>query len=189
MFLKKGRKYGRPRLSLTHGTVPQEGMNEDLFKTYDQAISTIYQHAKARNEVLGNGATYRGRRQGHKFGRMYAAGFRPGYDRIVKCDATDGVIQMLWNSQIHHQTTASKTFNAQNERIPAGSAEITRFACSCQISQALVNRLNTVQSLQSMMSESEWISYQASVLTGYKEQAHQKMKALAIKYGIWQEDF
>ncbi|EGG11473.1 uncharacterized protein MELLADRAFT_91027 [Melampsora larici-populina 98AG31] len=112
LFLKKGRKFGRPRLSLSHGTVVcldvdtselllvvrfverQEGINDELFRSYNHSISTVYQHAKARNEVLGNFATYRGRRQGNKFGRMYAAGFRPGYDHIVKGG------HYTWNAEV-----------------------------------------------------------------------------------------
>ncbi|EGG01036.1 uncharacterized protein MELLADRAFT_92771 [Melampsora larici-populina 98AG31] len=347
LFLKKGRHFGKPRLSLSYGTVvcldadtlelllvvqfvePTE-MEDSVFKSYNHSISTIYQHAKARNEVKGNAATYRGRRKGRKFGRMYAAGFRPGYDHEVKggqytwneetasdlqkmeedlkrqgnlpaiesffaerfsslslfafesnatlaaqsnapswanesfyvspnskvfgsnivvtcdefvnkkhkdrdsskyafglfslvdratgklyqrgltaprgdtlgarfilddynvdvnLDASDGVIEMLWNSQIHHRTSASKTYDVDHKQISVETAEITRFGCSCQISQALVNRLDKVKALRSTMSEEDWDTYQASVLTGYKEQAHKKMKALAIKYGIWQNDF
>ncbi|EGG00995.1 uncharacterized protein MELLADRAFT_92839 [Melampsora larici-populina 98AG31] len=347
LFLKKGRVFGKPRLSLEYGTVvcldadtcdlllvvrfvERNNASDAVFDSYNHSISTIYQHAKARNEVKTNGATYRGRRSSRKFGRMYAAGFRPGYDPEVKgghytwnqatsadlrkmeadlkrqgnlpeiesfmaerfsglslhafesnasiaartnapswasesfyvspnakvfgsnivvtCDqfvnkkhkdkdcskyvfglfglvdrasgrlyqrgktaprgtimggrfvlndynvdvnleASDGVIEMIWNSQVHHQTTASKTFNADAMQVAPEDAEITRFGCACQISQALVNRLDNVKALRSEMSEEDWVTHQSSVLTGYKEQAHKKMKALALKLGIWQDDF
>ncbi|EGF97881.1 uncharacterized protein MELLADRAFT_69697 [Melampsora larici-populina 98AG31] len=104
-------------------------------------------------------------------------------------DASDSVIEMLWNSQVHHHTTPSKTYNARGVQVGPAQAEITRFACSCQISQALVNRIDKVKSLQSEMGEDVWVVYQSAVLTGYKEQAHKKMKTLALKLGIWKDDF
>ena len=102
LFFRKGRHFGKPRFSLNYGTIvcldfdtsellmvvrflEKEKEDEDnIFKSYNHSISTIYQHAKARGEVKINGATYRGRRLGRRFGRMFAAGFRPGYDAEVK---------------------------------------------------------------------------------------------------------
>lgn len=101
LFFKKGRHYGRPRLLLSFGTVVCLGadtyellcvvrfinhssMNEDYHNQLDHAISTVYPHARARGEVKINGATHWGKRIGHKFGRMFAAGFCPGYDPVVK---------------------------------------------------------------------------------------------------------
>ncbi|EGG03965.1 uncharacterized protein MELLADRAFT_108897 [Melampsora larici-populina 98AG31] len=107
----------------------------------------------------------------------------------VDLDASDGIVEMLWNSQVHHPTTASKTYNADGERVEPESAEITRFGCSCQIAQSLVHRLEKVKIDQQGMSEREAEAYQARVLTGYAEQAHLKMKHLAIKLGIWRNDF
>ncbi|EGG08672.1 uncharacterized protein MELLADRAFT_61756 [Melampsora larici-populina 98AG31] len=275
LFFRKGRSYGKPRFSLTYGTVvcldydtselllvvrfvEKGSVSEEIYNAYNHSISTIYQHAKARGEVKNNGATYRARRLGRKYGRMFAAGFRPGYDTEVKgghytwnattandlwkmeadlkrqgnlpaiesffaerfsglslyafesnaalasrtnapswasesfyvdLDSSDGVVEMLWNSQVHHHTSRSKTYNALKEQVQPESAEITRFGCSCQISQALVNRLEKVKIQQEAMSESEGQAYQARVLTGYAEQAHLKMKKLAIKLGIWRNDF
>ncbi|EGG01581.1 uncharacterized protein MELLADRAFT_92051 [Melampsora larici-populina 98AG31] len=347
LFFKKGRRFGQARLSLSYGTVvcldldtselllvvqfvEKDERNQELFQQYNHSISTVYQHAKARGEIKINAATYRARRQGRKFGRMHAAGFRPGYepdvkggqytwnaataadlykmeadlkrqdnlpqmesffaerfsglslsafesnatiaarvqapswgnqsfyvspnakvfglnitvtfdefankkhkdrdaskyafgffgliDRItgdlyqrgstapqgdtigsrfvlddynfdVNLDACDGVIEMVWNSQVNHHTTPSRTYNASRAQVSPEQAEITRFACSCQISQALVDRIDKVRSLRAEMCEEDWINYQASVLTGYKEQAHKKMKALALKLGIWRDDF
>ncbi|EGG04937.1 uncharacterized protein MELLADRAFT_107956 [Melampsora larici-populina 98AG31] len=54
---------------------------------------------------------------------------------------------------------------------------------------ALVDRIDKVRCLCAEMGEEDWISYKSSVLTGYKEQAHKKMKALAVKLGIWRDDF
>lgn len=100
LFFRKGRHYGKPRFTLTYGTVVcldidtselllvvrfvEKECVEKNYETYNHSISTIYQHAKARGEVKNNGATYRVRRMGRKFGRMFAAGFRPGYDAEVK---------------------------------------------------------------------------------------------------------
>lgn len=111
------------------------------------------------------------------------------YNFDINLDATDGIIEMLWNSQAHHHTTPSRTYDSNSKQIPPQEAEITRFACSTQIAQGLVNRLDKVKSMRSEMSDEAWLDYTSTVLTGYKEQAHKKMKALALKLGIWQQDF
>ncbi|EGG00875.1 uncharacterized protein MELLADRAFT_92935 [Melampsora larici-populina 98AG31] len=101
LFFKKGRRFSKPRLSLSYGTVvcldqdtfelllvvrfvEKADGTPGLFESYDHSISTVYWHARARGEIKTNAATYRGRRPGRKFGRMHAAGFCPGYDAKVK---------------------------------------------------------------------------------------------------------
>ena len=143
-----------------------------LFSLVDRATGELYQRGLTAP---------RGNTLGARF-------ILDDYNVDVNLDASDGIIEILWNSQIHHRTSASKTYDVDHKEISVETAEITRFGCSCQISQALVNRLDKVKALRSTMSEEDWNTYQASVLTGYKEQAHKKMKALAIKYQIWQDD-
>ncbi|EGG05857.1 uncharacterized protein MELLADRAFT_87712 [Melampsora larici-populina 98AG31] len=58
--------------------------NLALFERYNHAISTVYHHAKARGIVKTNGAAKKVKAHLRKYGKMHAAGFRPGYDHIAK---------------------------------------------------------------------------------------------------------
>ena len=144
-----------------------------LFTLIDRATGELYSRGRTAS-------------RGNSIGARYVL---DDYNLDVNLDSSDGVIEILWNSRVNHHTSPSKTYNQFNEQVPPESAEITRFGCSCQISQALVNRLEKVKIEQQAMNEGEAQAYQARVLTGYAEQAHIKMKKLANKLGIWRDDF
>ncbi|EGG04323.1 uncharacterized protein MELLADRAFT_89499 [Melampsora larici-populina 98AG31] len=111
------------------------------------------------------------------------------YNLEVDLDACDGVIELLWRTKVHHRTTPSKTFNARKEVIAPELAEVRRFACSVQISQALVDRISKVYEMREGMTSEKWVEYRDSKLHGWGFEARKKMKALAIKHGVWDDSF
>ncbi|EGG07267.1 uncharacterized protein MELLADRAFT_85892 [Melampsora larici-populina 98AG31] len=111
------------------------------------------------------------------------------YNLEVDLDSSDGVLELIWNTQVNHHTSPSKTYDANNQRVAPADAEVTRFACSCQISLSLVQRIAKVYALRDGMNEKQWNVYRDTQLHGYGVQAHAKMKALAIKLGIWEDNF
>jgi hypothetical protein len=69
--------------------------NQSLFENYNHAIPTVYHHARARGLVKLNGATKKARANRRKYGKMWAAGFRPGYDAVVKAGMHLDFIQRM----------------------------------------------------------------------------------------------
>lgn len=106
------------------------------------------------------------------------------YNRYLDYDACDGVVEQVWNTKILHCTTPSRTFNPKGQRISPNKGTITRFGCACQISQALVDRIEKVNTLRGDMDDAKWERFKDTVLTGYTKEIRKKMKKLAKRHGI-----
>lgn len=118
-------------------------------------------------------------------GKIVGAGFLlVNYNTLLDYDACDGVIEQVWNTKILHMTTPSRTFNSKGRRISPNKSPITRFGSACQISQALVDRIEKVKALRADFDDAAWEKFQGTVLTGYAEEMHKKMKKLAERRGI-----
>ncbi|EGG07762.1 uncharacterized protein MELLADRAFT_85489 [Melampsora larici-populina 98AG31] len=109
------------------------------------------------------------------------------YNITVDYDACDGVVEMLWASQIHHHTAGSKTYNHNSERVIPSRGRITRFGCACQINKRLVERIIEVNDMRGDLSDEDWFKLRSTLLTGYPEEARKKLARLAEKKGI--DDF
>ncbi|EGG06301.1 uncharacterized protein MELLADRAFT_87360 [Melampsora larici-populina 98AG31] len=80
--------------------------NRPLFENYNHAISTVYQHARARGLCKSNGAANKVAEHLRKYGKMYAAGFRPGYDHLAKAGKLIISSNRSLRSQCNHQRPA-----------------------------------------------------------------------------------
>ncbi|EGG12583.1 uncharacterized protein MELLADRAFT_100986 [Melampsora larici-populina 98AG31] len=88
--------------------------SEQLFKQFGRSISTLYNHGIARNRITTNGPKVAlGKR---KRGDMFAIGMRAGYWKGVFGDC-GGVVEMVWATDVEHQTTESTTHGAKGDRV------------------------------------------------------------------------
>lgn len=90
--------------------VERTSENSALFEKYNHAIPTVYKHARARGLIKINGAAKKARVLRKKYGKMYAAGFRPGFDRLVKAA-----------SYAFNATTSAKLWRMQEDLTRQGN--------------------------------------------------------------------
>ncbi|EGG11852.1 uncharacterized protein MELLADRAFT_101590 [Melampsora larici-populina 98AG31] len=134
---------------------------------------------------------------------MYAAGFRPGFDPLVKAAAyafnatTSG---QLWRMQDdltrQGNLPAIEDFFAErfanlssyafesNAEIASRTGAPSWAGQSFYINQTLVDRINQVNDMRGNMNDEEWNVFRGTLLTGYPEEARKKMARLAAKHGI-----
>ncbi|EGF98135.1 uncharacterized protein MELLADRAFT_113818 [Melampsora larici-populina 98AG31] len=93
-----------------------------LFKQFDQSMSTMYQHGTAQNKFRTNGPTIRVSK--NRRGDMFAIGIQPGYLKGV-AGACDGVVEMVWATNVRHQTTESTAHYSTGQCINPKDAVIT----------------------------------------------------------------
>ena len=74
----------------------------------------------------------------------------------MEFDGCDGVVEMVWASDIKHYSTHSETFTHDHQSIPPEDATITRFGLSCQISKSIIQRLNQITDMRGNRSDEEW---------------------------------
>jgi hypothetical protein len=62
----------------------------------------------------------------------------------INFDACDGVVEMVWASNIRHYSTHSRNFTHDHQPIEPEEAKITQFGSSCQIATSIVQCLNQI---------------------------------------------
>ncbi len=100
------------------------------------------------------------------------------YNVCVNYDLCDGVVEQVWNTQIRHHTPPPTFFDCQQNPIHPTKAFITRFGCSAQISQWLVNRLVAMTGMRGEMSDADWKECLKTLVTSYYDDFNPKMKKL-----------
>lgn len=100
------------------------------------------------------------------------------YNVEVNFDKCDGVVEMVWATDINHYSTSSKTYNEDDERVQPEKADITRFGCSCQISKSIVDRINQITNMRGEMSDAEWETYREGLVENYADELHRKREML-----------
>ncbi len=100
------------------------------------------------------------------------------YNVFINYDLCDGVVEQLWNTQIRHHTPPPKFFDSFGNLIHPTKSLITRFGCSAQISQWLVNRLVAMSGMRGDRTDEEWEECLKTLVTGYYDDFDKQMAKL-----------
>lgn len=102
----------------------------------------------------------------------------PEYNISVGFEHCDGVVEMVWATDVEHQTTSSSTFNANGERVDPKDSKITRFGSSCQVSKSIVQRINKLNTLRGDMDDEAWELFCESKIENYVNDIKRKCQVL-----------
>ncbi|EGG01865.1 uncharacterized protein MELLADRAFT_66770 [Melampsora larici-populina 98AG31] len=100
------------------------------------------------------------------------------YSVGINFDECNGVVEMVWNTQVKHFTLKSSTKNGLGRKIPPSKAPLTRFGSSCQVSSKLVNMGKALMLKKEKMSSEEWELYTQDRVKGYDQQVQVKLDKL-----------
>lgn len=99
----------------------------------------------------------------------------------IDFDECDGVIEMVWASDVQHYSTHSKTYTHDHQPIPPEDAKITRFGSSCQIAKSIVARIKLLTDMRGDMCDQEWEVYRETLAENYADELLRKLQMLKDK--------
>merc|ERR1712137_619607 len=100
------------------------------------------------------------------------------YHAELGLDLCDGVVESIWASDEIHHTSRSTTYDEGWTPIKPKNSPITRFGCSLQINEALVNRIEGLLKMRKGKTDEEWELYKTEVVKCYEQEVKIKLDKL-----------
>ncbi|EGG08958.1 uncharacterized protein MELLADRAFT_84333 [Melampsora larici-populina 98AG31] len=100
------------------------------------------------------------------------------YHVELALDLCDGVVESIWASDENHHTSASTTYEEGHISIAPKYSPITRFGCSLQINESLLNRIEGLLKMREGKTPQEWELYKKEVVKCYEQEIDFKLSKL-----------